>query len=172
MTVFLCGFMGCGKTTVGAALSEILSQPVTDMDEYIVEKAGKTIPEIFSVYGEKRFRELEHEAIGELCTRKGIIACGGGTMLNDDNARIASEYGRVVFIKQPFEVCYERIKDDSNRPLVVNNTKEQLREIFDARSAVYEKNSDICLDMGRRQDDSPEMTAREIIRLLEDTGAL
>lgn len=143
--VYLCGFMGCGKSTVGRILAKKLGCEFFDMDDYIVEREGMEIPKIFAEKGEKYFRDTETQAIKELAEENGIIACGGGAMLKKENAEIASEKGIVVYIDIPFEVCYSRISGDSNRPLVVNNTKEELKAIYDGRIPVYMENSSVSV---------------------------
>lgn len=168
MTVFLCGFMGCGKSALSDALSKKLNCPAIDMDEYIVEKMQMTIPEIFEKYGEQYFRKLEENAVCELRDKGGIVACGGGTMQNDKNSENAKEKGEIIYIDQTFEVCYSRIKDDTNRPLVVKNTKEQLEEIYKKRSDIYKKNSTVLVKPG----DTPEETADKVIEILKEKGSL
>ena len=118
MTVFLCGFMGCGKTTVGKKLAEISGRGYCDTDELIVKRAGMPIPDIFKKYGEPYFRKLETDIIKELCDFNGIAACGGGAMLSDINSGIARENGIVVFLDVPFKTCFYRISGDSNLSLI------------------------------------------------------
>ena len=96
MTIFLCGFMGCGKTTVGEILAKKLGLPLIDTDAYIVEQEGKSIPDIFAQDGEPYFRKKEAEAIRTLCTQNAVISCGGGAMLNPDSADYARKNGAVV----------------------------------------------------------------------------
>lgn len=144
-TVYLCGFMGCGKSTIGKILARKFGCGFFDMDDYIVEREGMEIPQIFAEKGEKYFRETETEAIRELAEKSGVIACGGGAMLKKENAEIASSVGTVVYIDVPFEVCYSRISGDKNRPLVMNNTKEQLEDIYKNRVPVYDKNSSVTV---------------------------
>ncbi|MBQ5330639.1 MAG: shikimate kinase [Oscillospiraceae bacterium] len=141
MTVYLCGFMGCGKSTVGKLLAKNLGQRFTDMDAYIVQCERMSIPDIFSFRGEEYFRDRETAAIEQLGLQGGVIACGGGAMLREENAALAAHHGRTVFIDVPFETCYERIKNDSNRPLVVNNTRASLEELFNKRRVIYLKNT-------------------------------
>ena len=143
--VYLCGFMGCGKTTVGKILAEKLKCDFFDMDEYIVEREKMKIPQIFAEKGEKYFRETETAVIKELSEKHGIIACGGGAMLKKENAEIASENGIVAYIDVPFEVCYGRISGDRNRPIVMSNTKEELEFIYDSRMPLYRENSDLTV---------------------------
>lgn len=139
--VYLCGFMGCGKTTAGKLLAEKLGCGFYDMDDYITEKEKMEIPRIFAEKGEKYFREAETEAVRELAGKSGVIACGGGAMLKKENAAIASAAGTVVYIDVPFETCYSRISGDRNRPIVMNNTKEELEIIYDGRAPLYRENS-------------------------------
>lgn len=139
--VYLCGFMGCGKTTVGRLLARKLGKNYTDLDIYIVEQEGMTIPEIFEKRGEPYFRKLETEGLVKLAEAGGVIATGGGALLSDKNGETAKSAGLVIFIDTPFETCYARIKDDPNRPIAFNSTKVQLKERFDYRRPLYLKNS-------------------------------
>ena len=165
MTIFLCGFMGCGKTTVGKVLSRMLRIPLIDTDEAIVESEGMSIPEIFEEKGEPYFRKVEAETVRSLCSKTAVAACGGGAMLNADTAAAAKNAGAsVVYLDQSFDTCYERIKDDTNRPIVQKNTKEQLREIFDGRAGVYRSNATHILPVS--SEDSPEAIAMKITELL------
>ena len=158
--VYLCGFMGCGKTTVGKILARKLGCEFYDMDEYIVEREGMKIPEIFAEKGERYFRDTETAAIKELAENKGIIACGGGAMLKKENAEIAAENGITVYIDVPFEVCYGRISGDKNRPIVMSNTKEELEFIYDSRIPLYRENSTVTV--------SGDGTAEEIAERISD----
>ncbi|MCM1024470.1 MAG: shikimate kinase [Prevotella sp.] len=158
-TVYLCGFMGCGKTTVGKILAKKLDCGFYDMDAYITEKEGMEIPEIFAEKGEKYFRETETAAIRELAGKSGVIACGGGAMLKKENAEIASSAGTVVYIDVPFGTCYSRISGDKNRPIVMNNTKEELEIIYDGRAPVYSENASVTVS----GDGSAEDVAERIL---------
>ena len=161
--VYLCGFMGCGKTTVGKLLADKMNSEFYDMDEYIVKREGLRIPEIFSEKGESYFRETETAVIRELEEKGGVIACGGGAMLKKENADIASADGIVVYIEAPFEVCYKRIAGDKNRPIVMSNTKEELEFIYSSRVPVYKKNSSVSVSgVG-----SAEEIAERIINLIK-----
>ncbi len=159
MIIFLCGFMGCGKSAMGRALARRLRLPLIDTDDFIVQQEGMSIPEIFAQKGEPYFRKVEAEAVRSLCQKHAVVACGGGAMLNPETAAAACAAGTVVFIDQTFDVCYERIKDDANRPIVQRNTKEQLKEIFDARADVYRRHSNLILMPA----DTPDETAQRLI---------
>ncbi|MGN0621230.1 MAG: shikimate kinase [Porcipelethomonas sp.] len=168
MAIFLCGFMGCGKTTVGKRIASKLGRKYCDMDELIVEKAGMTIPEIFEKLGEPEFRRMESELIIELGSFSGVVSCGGGAMLSEKNGENAKKSGTVVFLDVPFEICYERIKDDPNRPIAASRTKEQLLELYSERYPKYKGNSGISVECAG----SPEKIAADIIQTLRDSGAL
>ncbi len=161
MTIFLCGFMGCGKSTVGARLAKQLECPFVDMDAYIEERAGMTIPEIFEKHGEPHFRDLETQAIRELASRDGIIACGGGAMLREENAKIAAEHGTVVYLEVPFQICYRRIAD-SDRPIVRRSTREELETLYNQRRVIYQKHSTHTADVSR----TPAAAAAAVLEVL------
>lgn len=143
-SIFLCGFMGCGKTHTGKLLAKRLKLPFVDLDEYIVKRENRSIPEIFEQSGEPYFRELESECLKEL-GEGCIVATGGGTLINESTAEYANKQGVTVFLDARFPVCYGRIKDDKNRPLAVNNTREQLYRIYLKRRKIYKKHSKITV---------------------------
>ena len=158
MTIFLCGFMGCGKTTVGEILAKKLGLPLIDTDAYIVEQEGKSIPDIFAQDGEPYFRKKEAEAIRTLCGTQAVIACGGG-MLNPDSADYARKNGAVVLLDESFDTCYGRIQGDTNRPIVQRSTREELHQLFDKRSGTYRAHASHVIPGGV----SPEEMAERIM---------
>lgn len=162
-TVYLCGFMGCGKTTVGRLLSSMLELPYCDMDDHIEKTLGMSIPDIFEEKGEEYFRRRETEAVSVLGEAGGVISCGGGAMLREVNAQAAKKFGKVVFIDTPFDVCWQRIADDKGRPIVMRNTKESLEVVYDERYPLYKGNCDICVS----GEGTPEEIAGRIIELIK-----
>lgn len=147
MTIFLCGFMGCGKSTVGSLLAKKNGCGFCDTDELVVKNQGMTIPEIFAQKGEPYFRQVEAETVKSLCGKNTVVACGGGAMLNSDTAKTVKENGGIiVYLNVPFEECYSRISGDTNRPIVMNNTKEQLEEIYNKRHTIYMANSTVMVE--------------------------
>lgn len=161
-SVYLCGFMGCGKSHIGRLLAAELGREFLDMDRYIVEHEKMSIPQIFEKFGEPRFRQLEAKYIRQL-SGGYIVATGGGALINEHTAQFARESGLSVYINTSFENCYERIKNDSNRPLVVNNTPEQLRQIYDARAEIYRRNS-MAMVNGNARD---TVICGEIVKLVQ-----
>ncbi|MBR1765006.1 MAG: shikimate kinase [Ruminococcus sp.] len=145
-TIFLCGFMGCGKTTVGKLLANRSGRLFVDMDNYIEDYEHKTIAEIFADKGEAHFRKVEAEAVRRLAESGYIVACGGGAMVDPKNAEAAKQGGAVVFIDTPFELCCGRIKGDKRRPLAASSTEEELRARFDSRTPAYISAADHTVD--------------------------
>ncbi|MCI8622983.1 MAG: shikimate kinase [Provencibacterium sp.] len=143
--ILLCGFMGSGKTTVGRLLAKKLFARFIDTDEYIEQQQKMSIPNIFREKGEQYFRALEHVALQNAVEDSGpltaVVATGGGMMMDPDNIRTAQENGcTIIYLSTDFEICYERVCK-SNRPLVMQHTKEELRALYEARHKVY---SGIC----------------------------
>lgn len=149
MSIYLCGFMGCGKSHVGRILSARLGMNLVDLDKYIVDAEKMTIPEIFDKFGEPHFRALEAKYIKEL-SGGYVVATGGGALLNDATAEFARASGISVYINTSFDTCYERIKGDKNRPLVMKNTREQLEELYNKRAPIYRKNSTFMVNGNTR----------------------
>lgn len=145
-TVFLCGFMGCGKTTVGKLFAERSGRIFADMDEYIEDYEHRTIAEIFATDGEAHFRKLESEAVVRLSESGYVVATGGGAMVDPKNAEAAKQGGRVIFIDTPFESCYERIKGDKKRPLAATASEDELRERYNTRRGAYLAAADDIID--------------------------
>ena len=142
-TIYLCGFMGCGKSTVGRVLSDMLGCAFTDMDTYIEQTENMSIPQIFAEKGETYFRDAEAAAVEALGSKGGVIACGGGAMLRQKNAEIALRYGNVVYIDTSFEDCWVRIEGDTNRPVVMANTKQSLETLYNERARLYAAHSSV-----------------------------
>jgi shikimate kinase len=155
--------MGCGKTTAGELLAQRRGLLFFDTDEYIERKTKTPIPALFAEKGEAFFREAERLAVREISAIRGaVISCGGGVMVSETNASAARENGVVVFIDTDFETCYDRIKGDGNRPLVANNTKGTLYDIYKKRALIYTVNSDFTVS----GQGTPEDVARRIERKL------
>lgn len=162
--VVLGGFMGCGKTTLGRALARRLGRPFLDLDDYIRESRGLSIPEIFANHGEAAFRDMEHSAIRELSGVGGLVlALGGGALATPRNVELLRKTGVVLYLNPGFHECYRRIQD-SERPLVSQNTRDQLEELFRKRQIVYRRAADAELDTS-----SPlEFCVDRAVELLKD----
>lgn len=156
--------MGCGKSTIGKQLAKLTGKKFIDLDRFITEQADMTIPEIFKTRGEEAFRTLETESLAELSALPGmVIALGGGTLSRSENLNAVKSCGRTVFLNPPFKICYNRIKGDRNRPLVINNTKEELFNIYKSRIDVYKAAADIEIT----EKYPPYLLAKLIVRRLD-----
>lgn len=169
-SVYLCGFMGCGKSHVGRQLAAVSGKRFVDLDRVIVEREGMSIPDIFAQFGEPHFRSLEAKYIREL-SDSYIVATGGGALINDNTAEFARQSGLSVYINASFETCYERIKGDSNRPLVVSNTPGQLRELYNKRAEIYRRNS-MCMVNGNAKDSVIVGEIFKLTKFFEENGHL
>ena len=138
--ICLYGFMGCGKSYAGHKAASETGLSYLDLDEYIANREGISIPEIFSKSGEEYFRSLELSALREV--KANIISLGGGALTNHETAAYAKENVIVIFIDTPFEVCYKRIKNDLSRPNAANKTKEELFMLYKSREEQYRNAAD------------------------------
>ena len=136
--LFICGFMGCGKSSMGQVLSAMTGKQFVDTDKTIEAREKMSIPEIFEEKGEDYFREKELGLASEILGMQNlIVAVGGGFMLHDGIGEIIKATGSsILFIDESFENCYERIKD-SDRPLVKGKSKEELKALYDERKEHY-----------------------------------
>lgn len=153
--IFLCGFMGAGKSSLGKALAKALGWPLLDTDQLLEERFGP-IPQIFAQQGEGAFRQMEAQLARELAGKQGaVIATGGGFVLSEA-VQEALEGCRLVYLAVPFETCYERIRG-SNRPLVQRNSPQQLAALYEQRDAVYRR---VCSILARNQGPLEESVAQ------------
>ncbi len=147
--VYLTGFMGAGKSTVGPLLAQKMDWHFLDLDTFIEQEAGCSIGQIFKQKGEPGFRKLEMAAVSKTAKFDNhIIALGGGATIAAGNREIVSTCGIVVYLRWPIEVLLNRIFNDAKRPLVTSKpTHKQracLEKLFRARSSFYERADIIC----------------------------
>tara|TARA_B100000401_G_scaffold284780_1_gene194637 strand:- start:313 stop:810 length:498 start_codon:yes stop_codon:yes gene_type:complete len=128
MIIFLLGFMGAGKTTIGRDLANSMNFKFIDLDEYIEKKENSTVFDIFNKKGEKHFRHLEHYSLKELILLNNIvIATGGGTPCFFDNISIMNKYGLTIYINVDYQTLLSRIKKTKDkRPLLKNIDDKQM----------------------------------------------
>ena len=145
--IVLCGFMGCGKTTVGRNLARKSGRKFVDMDSYIEEKAGMKVSEIFEKYGENRFRDMEHEACLELADTKGlVIASGGGAFTFQRNIDAFRGKDKIVLLDVPLDIIKQRLKNDTTRPLLQRPDKDEaMRQLYEKRLPIYLSAADITV---------------------------
>ena len=159
--IFLVGFMGAGKTTVGRALAAYLEYDFFDLDELIEARASKSVREIFAELGEAEFRRLEHEAV-RACSdwSRAVIALGGGAYVSEENRTLLRRIGRTVWLDCPLDICLRRVGEDTSRPLL--GDEDTMRELLEDRRAAY-AGANYVAQTGEL---SPEQLVIEITRLL------
>ena len=137
--IVLVGMPGCGKTTVGRELARLSGKPFVDLDEEIVRRADKPIPEIFRAEGEETFRELEAQVLADVCAQSGqVIATGGGAVLQAENRVSMRRTGRVYFLRRGLEEL-----PTDGRPL---SQKGSLEEMYRVRKPLYSAAADAVID--------------------------
>jgi shikimate kinase len=143
--IVICGFMGAGKSTWGQRFAMKKELKFLDLDEMIENQEGISVKKIFERFGAPYFRKCEMNYCRNLAELKNVvIAVGGGTFESLENVLMFSADFAIIFLDTDFETCYLRIKD-SNRPLVVDFTKEQLQELFRQRRKLFLEISDIVI---------------------------
>jgi shikimate kinase len=137
--VFLVGFMGSGKTSVGRRLAEELDRDFLDTDDLVVEREGRPIARIFRESGEAAFRRAEWEAVQAVGARSGcVVATGGGLFQAADRRRWLREHGITVWLDAPLDECVRRIGPDAGRPLWTPAADPvAFRALYERRRAAY-----------------------------------
>lgn len=168
--IFLSGFMGAGKSTVGRLLAEELEQPFVDLDDRIEEKTGRAIPVIFKESGEAAFRTTERHALMEIvCNFQGIVALGGGSLQNQHLTDHLKLNGLLIFINTPISVILERISEDEHRPLLTDDDgcpkdkktlRQELQKRYAKREPLYKQAVITIEDNGDR---TPQSLATELV---------
>ncbi|WP_283609487.1 shikimate kinase [Faecalispora anaeroviscerum] len=163
--IVLCGFMGCGKTTVGQVLAQKSGRSFLDLDQYIEQQQGKTVSQIFADDGEATFRRLENEAARELSRKDNlVIATGGGTVLKEENAALLRETGVIVLLNASLETLERRLDGVSNRPLLQRDDRQEfLRDLYARRIPLYRAAAQLCVEA----DGDPETVSEHILQKTE-----
>ena len=148
LNAILIGMPGCGKSRVGRALARRMGRPFVDLDEEIVLRAGRSIPEIFDRDGEAGFRALEAEIIAEVCREKGrVVATGGGAILREDNVRAMRQNGRIILLERRLDAL-----SMDGRPL--SKSAEALEAMWQARKEKYRAAADAAVDNNGAPEDT------------------
>jgi len=136
--VFLTGFMGTGKSTVGRALAARLGKPFVDADAEIERRERMSVADIFTHRGEAAFRRAEAEALVELAERDAVVALGGGAIVADENYATAHRRGPIICLTASVAEILRRTGRDRRRPLLATEDREQrVRELLAARHDAY-----------------------------------
>lgn len=141
-TIYLCGFMGVGKTTIGRHLAARLGYRFADLDHLIEEGEGYRVTEIFGRYGEPYFRDLEYRYLLEHSRRGGqILALGGGTLQNQQIIDLIKENGTLLFLQIPVETIVQRLRYTKKRPLLLreNGERRTVEELAEFITMLYDR---------------------------------
>ena len=159
--IVLCGFMGCGKTTVGKNIAKKSNRKFIDMDTYIEQKAGMSVSEIFANHGEEEFREMEHKACLELSEMSNlVIASGGGAFTFQRNIDVFKGKDKIVLLDVPLPIIRARLKNDKSRPLLQRPDRDKaMKELYEKRLPVYKNAADVIIE-GKS---NPSKTALTVI---------
>ena len=142
--IFLTGFMGAGKTTLGRGLASLMNIDFVDLDEYITEKEQADTRELFEQRGEDEFRRIESARLAELISgaRPRVIALGGGSVCLDSNLRMVKDAGLLIYLRLPATELYRRLQAHTDdRPLLRGLRGDELRtrinQLLDRRQKYY-----------------------------------
>lgn len=130
--IFLIGYMGAGKSTMGKALAKTMDLTFIDLDDFIVNRQHKTVSEIFEEVGEDGFRQIERKALIEVAAYENVvISLGGGTPCFFDNMDIVNKAGKSVYLRPSEEVLLQRlIKGKSKRPLLAQKSDDEILQVI------------------------------------------
>lgn len=161
MVITLTGFMGSGKTTVGKVLADFLGCPFVDLDDLVVKKAGRSIPDIFAQDGETSFRQTEAAVLRQAVEKYGentvVIALGGGAVTTPASIPLLRNKTVCIYLKASLETILKRLEGETEgRPLADERLAERLTE----REPLYEKTAHVIVDTDGL---SPEEVADEIV---------
>ena len=158
-SIVLVGMAGVGKSTIGRALSEALGFSFIDVDDYILEKDGKTIQELIDDEGEQTFLQLEKQRMHEIDLTGKVVAPGGSIIYHPDLMEYLKQHSTLVYLDDSFENIEKRLPSVLARGIVGLRNKS-LRQIYDERRPLYFRYADITLNC---QSKSHDQIAREIL---------
>ncbi|MCG8648390.1 MAG: shikimate kinase [Pirellulales bacterium] len=165
--IFLTGYRGTGKTTVGTIVAQTLGCAMIDLDQRVEQQAGRSIREIFKTGGEESFRTLESQALAELATQHGlVVSLGGGAILKRENRDRIRAAGKCVWLDGKAETLAARIHGDgssqSRRPALTHlDELEEIRQLLSRRRPLYQEVADHRIDTTDR---TAQEVAEEVVQ--------
>jgi shikimate kinase len=175
--VYLTGFMGSGKSTIGPILANTIGYDFRDVDKTIETTANKTVMEIFANNGEGYFRELERRIIQEISNTHGcVVSLGGGTVTKSDNLSVIKTSGVLIYLKADPEEIFHRLKYKADRPLLKGNEGRRLENgellqriarLMEEREAFYAHADIVVSTAGKRIGQTVDEIVRRIRPIIE-----
>lgn len=167
--IYLIGFSGSGKSTVGPRLAKAIDARFIDSDALIERRLGMTISELFARKGERRFRQLESEAVKQLSSARGrlVISLGGGAFANPTIRKLIITSGIVIYLSCSVAELYRRLKNNTDRPLLGGTRAEklaQIKSLLKRRSKSYQL-ADIIISTSNKTEAA---TVRAILKTLKE----
>lgn len=170
--IYLTGFMGSGKSTVGPILANAIGYEFADVDRAIERATGKSVNEIFRASGEEYFREVERRVVAELSGKpRYVVALGGGTLMDEENFRRITSSGIIVYLRSTPEHIFQRVRRRGDRPQLHDpegnrlpdaGLRERIDDLYRLREPVYAR-ADLIIHTGERR---VGLTVDEIVRAL------
>ncbi len=169
MNIYLIGFMGAGKSTIGKLLARRLKRGFCDTDELVEARAGRPITAIFAQEGETRFRALERQVIEELSQKNGqVVALGGGAPLREENWQTISSTGTTIYLRADPGILFRRLEEEGSRPLLRRlegqDRLAEIKRLLEMREPYYRRADEIV----ECQDRSAGELVNEILERLKD----
>jgi shikimate kinase len=150
MNIYLVGFMGTGKTSVGRQLAKEKQLNFIDLDELIEQKEQRRIVDIFAKDGEAHFRKIEKKILKQVSTQKKfVVACGGGVVLDKDNIKLMKKTGRMICLYAKPEEILKRVSANTNRPLLNVASPQKRIELLLKMRAPYYMQAERIVDTSR-----------------------
>lgn len=162
MKIWLIGMMGSGKTSVGELVAANLGVPFADTDRLVEERLGSSIANYWTEHGEAAFRDVEREVVAGLQDAEGIIATGGGAVVDQNSRTVITRTGTVVWLDARPEELAARVGEGADRPLVTTAktpARALLESTLDMRSEIYREMADHTI---HTDDLSPEEVAERV----------
>ncbi|PLY03590.1 MAG: shikimate kinase [Desulfuromonas sp.] len=158
--IYLIGFMGAGKSTIGKRLSEYMNRPFIDLDETIERGVGSSISEIFAEQGESCFRDMETAYLRDVSeSHDQVVATGGGIIERPENSEIISNTGQSVFLKLGWKDLIARLEQSEHRPLAsMKDGWASTKRLFDRRQPLYAMADHVV--------DAQNLTIDEIVEII------
>lgn len=169
-SIVLVGLMGAGKTSIGRRLARCLAVPFADADDEIVAVAGCSILDIFDLYGEQAFRDVERRVIGRMLQQQPhVLATGGGAFMNPHTRMAIRERGVSVWLRADLDTLVERTSRRSDRPLLRgDDPRARLESLMKERYPVYAE-ADLIVDTCN---EPPEATVQKVLHALRSGGSI